>query len=203
MMYEIPASTLASVIGILAAAAITPGPNNIIVMEAGARGGIPAAGAAMLGVLSGSVILLALVWWGIGAIFASLPLIKLALGLAGGAYLVWLGVALARQGGESSTQRPSRELPTTLPAIAAFQLVNPKAWVLVTTAASMMPPASGLALAVLMVLVTGVCLAVWAVAGAAAATVLERPAFRLAFNRVMGALLVISAAGGVGHALTE
>ena len=80
--------------GVLVAAAITPGPNNFIVMEAGARGGLVSAGRAALGVILGSVLLLALILAGVGRFLEQFPQLGAVLSLTGGTYLAWLGVSL-------------------------------------------------------------------------------------------------------------
>lgn len=186
-------SSLVPVLGTLIATAITPGPNNLIVMQAGARGGIAAAGAAILGVLSGSLVLLGFVWVGLGTLIEAVPIFKIVLSLAGGAYLAWLGLSLLLRRSSSSSQEA---LPSTLLAVAVFQLLNPKAWMLLATAAAAMSDAGSLlVLSVLVVLVTSTCLSLWALAGAAAAHVLAKPRARRLFERSMGAVLALSAAG--------
>jgi threonine/homoserine/homoserine lactone efflux protein len=196
-------SAFIPVIGMLVAAAITPGPNNMIVMEAGTRG-LVAASAAMLGVLTGSLMVLILVWWGVGAVIDAFPPLKLAVSIGGGTYLAWLGVSLWQRREENAADPPRRMLPSSALAVAAFQLLNPKAWMLVITAASVMPRSgSVVTLGILIALVTGMCLTLWAFAGAAAARMLERPAARQTFDRIMGSVLAVSAAGSVVHALAE
>lgn len=201
-MHETSASTLAPVIGMLVVSAITPGPNNAIVMEAGARGR-GAAAVAITGVASGTLILLVLVWLGVGAVVEASPRLKLALSIVGGAYLVWLGVSLARASGMRAPDSRARKLPASVPAIAVFQLLNPKAWILVITVTAATPAIGLIELTALILAVTGSCLALWAAAGAAASRALERPAARLVFNRVMGSVLALSAVGTVAHALIE
>lgn len=186
-------SSALPVIGALVAAAITPGPNNFIVMQAGARGGIAAAGAAIIGVLSGSIVLLMFVWIGLGTLIQAAPILELALSIAGGIYLAWLGLTLLLRPRSSSSQET---LPSTLLGIATFQLLNPKAWVLIATAAAAMSDVGGLfALTMLVVLVTSTCLSLWALAGVAAARILAKPRARGAFERSMGAVLALSAGG--------
>ena len=80
--------------GVLVAAAITPGPNNFIVMEAGARGGLVSAGRVALGVILGSVLLLAVILAGVGRALEQSPRFGAVLSLAGGTYLAWLGASL-------------------------------------------------------------------------------------------------------------
>ena len=186
-------SSVLPVLGALVAAAITPGPNNLIVMQAGARGGIAAAGAAILGVVSGSLVLLVLVWVGLDTLIEAMPVFELALSLAGSAYLALLGLSLFLRRRSSISQEA---LPTTLLGVATFQLLNPKAWMLIATAAAAMSDRGGLLiLIVLVVLVTSTCLSLWARAGAAAARLLAKPRARDVFERSMGVVLALSAVG--------
>ena len=75
--------TLITVAGMVAIAAITPGPNNFVVMEAAARAGFAAAIRAILGVLPGSLILLATVWGGLGTALEAASWLRAALLWAG------------------------------------------------------------------------------------------------------------------------
>lgn len=186
---------LLPVLGVLIVAAITPGPNNFMVMEASARRGIAAAAAVVLGVVLGSFGLLALISFGVGAAMHRYPMLGLALSIVGGAYLAWLGASLilSRRGG--SADEVPRGVPTTLWGVAAFQLLNPKAWMLIMTAvAAMSGNGTVVALAALIALVSSACLSLWALAGTASSRLLARPRTRLWFDRIMGAVLALSAA---------
>ncbi len=195
---------LLPLIGLLVASAITPGPNNFIVMEAGARGGLLAAGRVALGVMLGSVLLLAFAVAGIDAVLARFSQLNLALGVLGGLYLAALGASLLLRANASAAAAPARTLPSSLLGVAAFQLANPKAWLLVGTAAATVSGTGGtLQLGLLLVLVSGTCLSLWGIAGAVAARLLARPSFRLWFDRSMGALLATSALSIVAEALHE
>ena len=59
-------NSLLAVIAIVTVAAITPGPNNFIVMNAAARGGLDAVLPAITGVVGGSLFLMAIIWAGAG-----------------------------------------------------------------------------------------------------------------------------------------
>ncbi|MFI4988318.1 MAG: LysE family translocator [Alphaproteobacteria bacterium] len=182
-------------------AAITPGPNNFIVMAAAARGGGAAAIPAIAGVVTGSLALLVLVWTGAGAVFDGEPRLRSALVAAGCLYLAWLGASLIRQGGKRAggDDKPGRQaLPRTALGLAAFQFLNPKGWVMIVTATAAMPGDSGgvpplAALSAIFAVVTGVCLTLWALAGSAIADRLRRPPARQWFERAMGGLLIGSA----------
>lgn len=193
-------SSLLPVIGVLFAGAITPGPNNIIVMQAGARGMAPAVGA-VLGVVSGSMVLLIFTWFGFGLATWLVPAFTLILHVLGGAYLAWMGfVLLARdQTAAADSDVPSRPL-----GIAIFQLLNPKAWILVAAAVAAMPREQSFVLLVLlMVAVTSVCSTVWALAGTAATRWFAHPKARRVIDRILGAVLVLSALGIAAEVLAE
>ncbi len=187
---------LLAVAGFVSVAALTPGPNNLIVMAAAARGGLGAAAPAIAGVVAGSIALLAIVWSGAGAVFDAAPALRGALTLAGALYLVWLGAGLIRRGGGDGGAAMAALPAGTVPGMAAFQLLNPKSWVIVltATAAAHGDMAGGLGgLVVLFVSISGICLTLWALAGAAITEWLTRPGASRWFDRAMGALLIASA----------
>jgi threonine/homoserine/homoserine lactone efflux protein len=186
------------VIGVLFAAAITPGPNNIIVMQAGARGMARAMGA-VLGVVCGSMLLLIFTWFGFGLATSFVPALTLILHILCGAYLAWMGIALLTR--EQGTAIDGA-IPSTPWGIAVFQLLNPKAWILVAAAVAAMPRGKSLAvLVLLMAAVTSACLMLWALAGAAATRLFARPAARRVIDRILGAILLLSTAGIVADVL--
>lgn len=190
-------SALLAVAVIVAVAAVTPGPNNLIVMGRAAHGGLAAAAPAIFGVLAGTLALLALVWAGAGAAFAAEPRLRAALAAAGCLYLVWLGASVVRRAGAPASRAAA--LPRTALGLAAFQLLNPKSWVMVATATAVSSgeiqgPASLAALAALFTLVPGACLTLWALAGRALAAWMARPRARLWLDRALGGLLIASAA---------
>lgn len=195
MLALLPAAAL------IFAAAITPGPNNLIVMDAAARGGLRSGAQAIVGVVAGSLILLTLSAGGAVVLIVAEPRAHLALSWLGAAWLIWTGGAMILRAG-AVDGAPSRTLPGTILSVAAFQLINPKAWLLVlgatATASTRGHDAGGLqsgtilALAAVLVGVTGLCLAVWGLAGAGLSRWLSAPPRRKTFDRLMGAVLIAS-----------
>ena len=185
-----------AVLTIVFVAAITPGPNNFIVMSASLRGGVTAALPAISGVIAGSIALLALVWAGAGTLFEMFPEIQSVLRIAGAAYLIWLGFCLVRKASGPGDSTDDRALPETTWGVASFQLLNPKSWVLVITAVSVVGGTlvSMVSLAATFVVVMGLCLAIWSVAGQLISRWLVDRHFRRIFDMVMGVLLMGSAA---------
>jgi threonine/homoserine/homoserine lactone efflux protein len=158
--------------GAIAAAALTPGPNNFVVMRTAARGGIAAALPAIGGVVLGSLVLLGVVVAGAGTAFEAVPHLRMALAIAGCLYLVYLGAQLLL--GTRNAAESQERLPAGVAGLFGFQFLNPKSWVLVLTATAATPASwSALArfgqLAALFAVIPTVCLLLWAALGKATA----------------------------------
>jgi threonine/homoserine/homoserine lactone efflux protein len=160
-------------------------------MRAGARAGVLGALPAIAGVLLGTLTLLAAVLGGAGAAFAAHPALRTAVAAAGCGYLAWLGARLiAASFGESAPQE--RAAPEQgFFGVFSLQLVNPKGWVMVLTAAA--ATRSFAAVAVLFAAIPAVCLLLWAGPGSLFAEALRRKPVQAWFDRAMGGLLLASA----------
>lgn len=187
-------SATLSLIGILAITAITPGPNNILVLHAALTGGIRDAVRAIAGVISGSIMLLGVVAVGFRQ-FADNSTLQSAMTIGGTSYLVWLGVTLCSKVDPASHQTlDAASLPSAYLSIAFFQLLNPKAWLLmsiVITAGS--PTLNGFWLVLLLVIVFTTCLSIWAYSGLFLSKYLQQSHRVVWFNRIMGSALILFA----------
>src|SRR4051812_43476527 len=76
-------------------AAVTPGPNNAMLMASGAKFGLKKTVPHMVGVVVGFAILIAVVGLGLGALFAVFPFLHTILRWAGALYLLWLAWKIA------------------------------------------------------------------------------------------------------------
>lgn len=190
--------TLLAVAGLLVVGAITPGPNNLVVLRTAARRGFAAALPAVAGIVLGGLGLLAIAVTGGAALFGALPGLRLALALGGCLYLAWLGFRLiADSFAQGQQDSPAGRLPAGVAGLAAFQFLNPKSWVLVLTAAAAMPartPADFLQLGLLFALIPAVCLLLWSSLGALLMRALANGRISSWFDRVMGGTLAASAA---------
>jgi threonine/homoserine/homoserine lactone efflux protein len=172
---------------------ITPGPNNVMLTASGATFGFRRTIPHMLGISVGFGIELLAVCAGLGAIFTRWPELQTVLRWVGALYLLYLGVRMLGSGpanGGASTR------PVTFLEAAVFQFLNPKAWVMTITAASIflphdlgVPAAAAYMLGV-MVVMNLPCIAVWALFGSSLRRFLERPASRMGFNAAMAVALV-------------
>ncbi len=172
---------------------ITPGPNNFMLLSSGVNFGFVRSIPHMLGIGIGFVVLLLAVGFGLGAVLTAFPVLHTALKIVGGAYLLYLAwkIAMSRSvesGGDSTAQ------PMTFLQAAAFQWVNPKAWVMAVTAMAVFSnPANPFLSVVLISAVFGIinlpCVSSWAGFGMALRGFLSDPARLKWFNIAMGVLL--------------
>lgn len=185
---------LLPVVTLLLISAITPGPNNLIVLRAASRGGTVAALPAIVGVLLGGLALLLIVVIGLGTLFVHWPWLRLAVALCGSGYLVVLGLKLMRPARGEARDPP---LPTGWLALSGFQFLNPKGWVMVLTVTAAWPAPDPLTalmvLAPLFIVIPAACLLLWAMAGGLLTHQLARPAVSRRVDRVLGVLLIASA----------
>jgi threonine/homoserine/homoserine lactone efflux protein len=117
---------------------ITPGPNNMMLSASGAAFGFRRTLPHLFGVWIGFALLLALCASGVGGLIDRLPGMVTALKLAGSAYLLFLAWAMRGAFELEESARSGR--PLRLHEALAFQFVNPKAWVMGITAASVFAP---------------------------------------------------------------
>jgi threonine/homoserine/homoserine lactone efflux protein len=186
MLDPLPCATYAFVMS------ITPGPNNVMLTAAGANFGLRRTLPHILGVTCGFALLVAASCGGLGLLFTRFPEMHTALRWVGAAYLLFLGWQLLRSKGGAAG---SAGKPVTFWEAAAYQFLNPKAWVIALTAATLfLPPQLGQFLATsyvatIVTLVNLPCITVWAVFGSSLGLILTRPAARRAFNWVMAVAL--------------
>ena len=192
--------TLVPTAVLIGVGALTPGPNNLVVLRAGARAGWREALPAIVGIVLGGLALLAVVALGGGALFARLPGARLLIAVAGCLYLGMLGGRLmlaSFRTAEPVDAHRGTELPTGVLALLGFQFLNPKSWMLTVTAVSTSQTGTGggalVGLVALFVLLPTACLAAWALLGALLSKALRQRRVRAWFDRIMGLLLMLSA----------
>ena len=113
-------------------ASVTPGPNNIMVMSAGANFGIRKSLPLLMGICVGFTLMLLLVGLGFGQLFTLFPGLHFAIKCIGTLYLLYLAWLIARSAGEVTGDASARPLGFLKGAL--FQWVNAKAWVVATGA---------------------------------------------------------------------
>ena len=192
--------TLVPTAVLIGVGALTPGPNNLVVLRAGARTGWRGSLPAIAGIVLGGLALLSVAALGGGALFARSPEVRLLVAVVGCLYLAVLGGRLMLESFRATTTPDAplaADLPTGALALFGFQFLNPKSWVLTLTAVSTAqggPAGEALVgLAALFLLLPTACLGAWALLGALLSSALRRPRVRAWFDRLMGLLLLLSA----------
>ncbi len=173
---------------------ITPGPNNIMLWGSGMNFGFPRSIPHLAGINIGFASLILVTNLGLGTIFLRFPVISLALRIIGSAYLLYLAFKVATAG--RVVEGETASTPMTFAQAAAFQYVNPKAWIMAATAASAFLPESQ-PLLVGAIYITAVfsvvnipCISTWALAGSGIGRLLTNDRRRQMVNAVLGLLLV-------------
>ncbi|MBZ9670476.1 LysE family translocator [Mesorhizobium sp. ESP7-2] len=172
---------------------ITPGPNNLMLLASGVNFGLVRSVPHMLGISIGFLVLLLAVGFGLGAVLTAFPTLHTGLKIAGAVYLLYLAwkIAMSRSlGGKGETDaRPMRFIDA-----AAFQWVNPKAWVMAITAMAVYtnperPFLSVVLIGMAFTVVNLPSVSVWAGFGTALRGFLSDPMRLKWFNIAMGVLL--------------
>lgn len=172
---------------------ITPGPNNLMLLASGVNFGIARTVPHMLGISIGFFVLLLAVGFGLGALLTAFPALHTALKIAGSVYLLYLAwkIAMSRS---LSTKGEVGAKPMRFVDAAAFQWVNPKAWVMAVYAMAVYtnpdrPFVSVMLISAAFAIVNLPSVSVWAGFGTALRGFLSDPARLKWFNIGMGVLL--------------
>ena len=186
---------LAALVAFAFVGSFSPGPNNAVLWASGISFGfrrtIPHVVGGALGV-GGLVIGVAA---GIGALLEAVPETAVALKVAGSAYLLWVAYQVA---GSGAISRAEAAHPLGIMQAAAFQLLNPKAWVFAlamvgTFLPEDLPRPVGIALlAGVVLLVVAISFTIWAAGGAALARFVDDERRRRLVSLVLAALIVAS-----------
>ena len=179
-------------------AGVTPGPNNLMLMTSGVKFGFARTLPHLAGVILGFALMVAIVGFGLDALFERLPAALPVMRIVGSLYMVWLALKIALAKPSQDVESGGR--PIGFLVAAGFQWVNPKAWMLAVGALSTYAGVvddytrSVLLMASLCGLIAIPCAGGWALCGAWLSRFLKDPGVARPFNWLMAALLVASIA---------
>jgi len=178
---------------------ITPGPNNTMMLASGVNFGFARSVPHMVGITVGFCFMILLMGLGLGEVFERFPVLYAVMRYAGGAYMLYLAWKIFRSGPASdAAQSGAAEVrPMGFTAAAAFQWINPKAWVMALGAITTYLPAGHslwqlIALTGVMAVINMPSTGSWALFGSSMRRYLQQPAFLRAFNTVAALALVAS-----------
>lgn len=178
-------------------AAITPGPNNLLLTSSGANVGFKGSLKLMAGIMLGMQCVLLSSAFGVAALLIIYPALHIGLKIVGSAYLLWLAWKTAT----SSYQR--LDIPAKTPqAVSWFQggllqFLNPKAWMMGLGAVGSFSLSgdayfsSAIAISIVMVIVNFVAGIVWILGGTLISLFLQSRRSWFIFNISMGLLTAL------------
>ncbi|MBN4047448.1 LysE family translocator [Acidimicrobiaceae bacterium AH-315-P05] len=184
---------VAALVTLAFVASITPGPNNLMLLASGMNHGTRKTLPHLAGVSLGFALLIFVIAVGLGTVFERYDAVELALRLLGGAYLAYLAWKIFKTNAVATTK--SEAAPMTFVQAALFQWVNPKAWVMATTASSTLLASTGSAVTGAATLTGGFwavnlpCISTWMFSGVFASRWVHNTRRLRFINRTLGVLL--------------
>ncbi|MEY1230310.1 LysE family translocator [Proteus terrae] len=178
-------------------AAITPGPNNLLLTSSGANVGFKGSLKLMAGIMLGMQCVLLSSAFGVAALLIIYPALHIGLKIIGSAYLLWLAWKTAT----SSYQR--LDIPAKTPQVVSWfqggllQFLNPKAWMMGLGAVGSFSLSgdayfsSVIAISIVMVIVNFVAGIVWILGGTLISLFLQSRRSWFVFNISMGLLTAL------------
>jgi threonine/homoserine/homoserine lactone efflux protein len=186
---------LVALVAFSAVSSGTPGPNNLLLWASGAEFGLRRTIPHVFGTAVGLGGMALAVAAGLGAAITALPALAFAMKLAGSIYLLCLAWQVA---GASALSRGAIARPMSLLQAAAFQVINPKAWIFALGAVTTFRPPE-LPIATGSLLVAGVMMVViaptagaWAAGGGAIGRLLVNDRRRRAVSMALAFILALT-----------
>ena len=158
----------------------------------GVRRGVPH----LLGICIGFPVMLALIGLGFGTLFQLYPILHEVIKIVGVIYLLFLAWKIANAGSGATEVRQSK--PINFWQAAAFQWINPKAWIMGSSALAAYTSLDDnfflqvLIICVTFMIITIPCAGIWLVFGAGLQHFLKDPGHLKIFNISMALLLIAS-----------
>lgn len=179
-------------IGYSFVAAVTPGPNNVVLWGIGLRHGFRAAIPYLLGIPLGVGLMVLAVAAGVGVLIARVPGVEIGLKLVGSVYLLYLAWQVA---GSAVVEEADVGSAPGFRASVVFQFVNVKAWFFVLSAVAafrppgMDPVTGALLMAAVVMAVVVPSASVWAAGGHALSAFVRGPRAHRAVSLALAAVL--------------
>ena len=177
-------------------ACVTPGPNNTMIMTSGLNYGVKRSLPHFFGIVLGFPTMVMAVGLGLATAFEQYPLLHTLLKLVGAAYLSYLAYRIASA--PVSKLSETKGKPFSFLQAAAFQWVNPKAWMLAVGATATYTVAGEsyglqvLTISFIFLFFGAPCILLWLWFGTSLKNLLQKPQSVKIFNYTMAALLMLS-----------
>jgi threonine/homoserine/homoserine lactone efflux protein len=173
---------------------VTPGPNNTYLLTSGMNVGAGKSLRYINGIMAGLTLMFSAMYLGVGTLFDIYPDLQNWLKYIGFAYILYMAYGII-----SSTFAGAHENVRIVGFFraTAFQLINPKAWIVVMTVVAAYVPENAdflqaATLLAVFLVATYPGAVIWAVFGEVMSGLLSKPSLRRVFNVSAAILLVIS-----------
>ncbi|ATG47517.1 LysE family translocator [Celeribacter ethanolicus] len=173
---------------------VTPGPNNLMLLASGANFGIRRSLPHMFGIAFGFTLMVFIVGLGLAEAFETFPVLRQVMMVVAVLYMLWLAWKIAHAAAPGEKEATGK--PLSFLQAAAFQWVNPKAWIMAISAqTNYAQDTTWLAAGIVafgFLLMNLPAISLWAWLGQEIRRFLTNPRRLVAFNWTMAALLVAS-----------
>jgi threonine/homoserine/homoserine lactone efflux protein len=178
-------------------AALTPGPNNLMLLNSGLQFGMKRSLSLYFGICLGFPLMVLIIALGFGAIFIQYAWLQQAFKILGSAYMLYLAYKVLTSHNKPKTGGSAQ--PIGFYKAILLQWVNPKAWLMGVSAIAMFtithnPFTNAIALSLIFLLTCLPCVGAWLLFGAALQKILKEEHHRRWFNIAMAACLAASIA---------
>ena len=176
---------------------VTPGPNNSILTASGIKFGFKRTIPNIFGIPTGHGLQLVFVCFGLGSLFIQFPILFVILKYIGGIYILYLSYKIIGSLKISSAEDKSQPLKYYEAII--FQFVNPKAWIICTTAVTVFYPSqeniflATIFMVVMSTIVNIPSISVWALFGSIIKIYLTNYIFKTLVEWLLALLLILTA----------
>lgn len=175
---------------------VTPGPNNMMLLASGINFGLRRSLPHLLGISLGMLLMVSAIGFGLGELLKLFPPLYNLLRYGGAAYLLYLSWKIATAGAPQADGETGGA-PMSFIQAAAFQWVNPKAWIMSIAAIGTYAPAQPIAAQILLIaglfaLINYPTCSLWILAGSLLRRALQNPRRLRQFNYLMALMLVLS-----------
>lgn len=182
-------------------ASITPGPTNILILSSSQRFGVRATLPAVVSACVAASLIVLISGAGAGEALSHYPLVRAGMSWAGVLWLSWMSWQLFRA--PATALEGEAQRPFSVRAAAMLQLINPKTWMMALAVVSLFAPHGAhplreiAVMALLFLIISQLCLTVWAFGGRAVNQIFRTPTSLVWFQRAMALCLLLSAWAGL------
>jgi len=174
-------------------ATATPGPNNLMIMTSGLNFGVKASVPHLLGICTGFPLMVIGIGLGVSVLFQQFPWLHRLIQILSILYLFYMAWRIASTdhlSNQKSTAKPFSYIQALL-----FQWVNPKAWIMATTAISIYSDPEqqllhSFIIAIIFMLVAFPSVAIWLLFGHHLKKLFSHDIYFRIFNILMAFLLI-------------